>query len=131
MRIRLATSSGPIAHDPDEISDHRMILHLRRGLVSTECRYVEADELRLGVRSLRLVSLSQRHVGLQTLRLRVDSGATDMVLEAGFEGLDLGLISTAREQDLAVLRTRHSAKGLAVALTIDGCEVEGQATASK
>jgi|UniRef100_B0T5T5 trehalose/maltose hydrolase-like predicted phosphorylase len=117
------------------ISDHRMILDLRRGLVSTECRYVEADEFRLGVRSLRLVSLSQRHVGLQTLRLRVDSGATDMVLEAGFEGLNLGLFSTAREQDLAVWRTRHSAKGLAVAsrasLTIDGCEVEGQATASK
>lgn len=131
LRIRLATSSGPVAHAPDEISDHRTILDLRRGLVSTECRYVEADELHLSVRSLRLVSLSQRHIGLQTLRLIIDAGVTDMVLEAAFEGLDLGLISTAREQDLAVWRTRHSAKGLAVAsrasLTIDGCEVEGQA----
>lgn len=99
LRIRLATSSRPIAHDPDEISDHRMILDLRRGLVSTERRYVEAEELRLRVRSLRLVSLSQRHVGLQTQRLMIDSGATDVVLEAGFEGFDLGLISTARQQD--------------------------------
>lgn len=87
-----------------------MILDLRRGFASTERRYVEADELRLSVRSQRLVSLSQRHVGLQTLRLMIDSGATDVVLEAGFEGFDLGLISTARQQDLAVWRTRHRSK---------------------
>lgn len=131
LRLRLATSSGPIAHDPDEVSDHHMTLDMKRGLVLTECQHAEAENLRLRIRSLRLVSLSQRRIGLQTLRLLIDGGVTDMVLEATFEGLDLGLISTERQQDLGVWRTRHSNKSLAVAtrasLTIDGSEIEGQA----
>ena len=131
LRIRLATSSGPIAQDPDEVSDHHMTLDMKRGLVSTEFQHAEADDLRLRILSLRLVSLSQRRIGLQTLRLMIDGGVADMVLEATFEGLDLGSIATAREQDLGVWRTRRSDKGLAVAsrasLTIDGRQLEGQA----
>lgn len=128
LRIRLATSSGPV---PDEVEDHRMILDMKRGLVSTVLRHVETSGLSLQLQSLRLVSLNQRQIGLQTLRLRVDGGATDMELEAAFEGLELGLISTVLESDLGVWRAQRSAKSLAVAanvsMTIDGQNVEPEA----
>ncbi|WP_426029673.1 glycoside hydrolase family 65 protein [Caulobacter sp. DWP3-1-3b2] len=130
LRVQLATAAGLLAHDPEAISEHSMTLDMRRGLVSSDCHSVEARGLRLGVRSLRLVSLSQRQIGLQGLRLRVDDGESDLTLEADFEGLDLGLIPETLERDLGVWRTRRSAKRLAIASTasvlIDGETLAGE-----
>ncbi|WP_425997955.1 glycoside hydrolase family 65 protein [Caulobacter sp. DWR1-3-2b1] len=130
LRVRLATAAGLLAHDPEAVSEHSMTLDMRRGLVSSHCHSVEARGLRLSLRSLRLVSLSQRQIGLQGLRLRVEDGESDLTLEADFEGLDLVLIPESLERDLGVWRTRRSVKRLAIASTasvlIDGQTLAGE-----
>ena len=131
LRLRLAAATEPLAHDPEEVSEHGMTLDMRRGVVSSDFHHVEANGLRLRLRSLRLVSLSQRALGLQGLRVCVEEGEMDMTLETDFEGLDLGLAPERLEQDLGVWRTRRSAKRLAIASTasvvIDGKTLEGEA----
>ncbi len=131
LPIRLATAAGLLTHDPADVSEHNMTLDMRRGVVSSDCDHVEAKGLRLRLRSLRLVSLSHREIGVQGLRLSVEDGEADLTLEADFEGVDLGLVSESLEQDLGVWRTRRSAKRLAIALmaslSINGQRLEGQA----
>lgn len=76
------------------------------------------------VQTLRLVSLSERALGLQLAQLEIEDGEVEITLEASFEGANLGLRLERHEEDLAVWLTRYSGKGLAIAgessLLIDG-----------
>lgn len=130
LRIRLTTAAGLLGHDPEDVSEHGMTLDMRRGLVASDCHPVGAQGLRLHLQSLRLVSLHRRAIGLQGLRLCVEEGEADITLEAGFEGLDLGLVTEKLEQDLGVWRTRRTARRLAIAstatLVIDGKTLDGE-----
>jgi hypothetical protein len=53
---------------------------------------------------LRLVSISERAVGLQLIQLEVEDGEVEVTLEASFEGINLGLVSERLDQDLGVWR---------------------------
>ena len=76
------------------------------------------------LRTLRLVSLSERAVGLQLIQLEIEDGEVEVTLEASFEGVNLGLVSEQLDQDLGVWRTQHSGKSLAMA-TASSLQIDG------
>jgi trehalose/maltose hydrolase-like predicted phosphorylase len=124
LQVRILLPGGSLVHDPGDVSSHHMTLDMRRGAFLTECRQLHAPAVGVRLRTLRLVSLGERAVGLQLIQLEIEEGEVEVTLEASFEGVNLGLVSERLEQDLGVWRTRHSGKGLAMAaaasLQIDG-----------
>jgi trehalose/maltose hydrolase-like predicted phosphorylase len=131
LRVRISTPAGPVAHDPDDVSDHSVTLDMRRGLLLSDSRHVSSSGLAIRLRTLRLVSLSRRALGLQLIQMEVEQGEAEVTLEASFEGLNLGLVQEHLEQDLGVWRTRRSGKSLVMAaaarVTVDGQELPDQA----
>lgn len=115
LAIQISRADGPLAHHIDEMSSHRMTLDMRRGALLTECRLGSGTSMCVRVRTLHLVSLRERAVGLQLIRLEVEEGEGEVTLEADFEGLNLGLVSQRLEQDLGVWHTERSGKGLGMA----------------
>ncbi len=102
-----------------------MTLDMRRGLVLTDWSHCQPGEVCIRLRTLRLVSLSERSVGLQVICLEVEEGEAEVTLEAGFEGLDLGLICTRLDGQLVEWRTQLSGKRLAMATAL-GFELDGR-----
>lgn len=131
LRVRISTPMGPVAHDPDEVSDHSVTLDMRRGLLLSDCRHLSSAGLVVRLRTLRLVSQSRRALGLQLIQIEVERGEAEVTLEASFEGLNLGLVQEQLEQDLGAWRTRKSGKSLVMAaaarVMVDGQELPDQA----
>ena len=107
------------------MSLHRMTLDMRRGALLSEGRHLKAPDLGLHVRTSRLVSLSDRAIGLQLIRVEIEDGELDVTLEASFEGTELGLVVDHLGQDLGLWHTQHSGKRLAMA-TVATLQVDGQ-----
>jgi trehalose/maltose hydrolase-like predicted phosphorylase len=127
LGIRILLPGGPLLHHPDDVQSHRMTLDMRRGSLLSESHHLTAPGLNIRAHTLRLVSLSARGVGLQLIRVEIEDGASDVTLEASFEGVELGLVTDRLEQGLGLWHTRHSGKHLAMAtapsLQIDGRDV--------
>ena len=124
LQVRILLPGGPLVHHPDDVSSHRMTLDLRRGALLSASRFKTPDLGILRLRTLRLVSLGERAVGLQLIRLEIEEGEVEITLEASFEGVNLGLISERIGQDLGVWRTHSSGKGLAMA-TASSLQIDG------
>lgn len=126
LQVRIIPTGGPLVLHPAEIISHDTTLDMRRGLLLTRAG-LTAPSVAVRARTLRLVSLSERAIGLHVVELTVEEGETEVTLEASFEGLGLGLIPEKVEQDLGVWRTRYSDKrlamGAATSLQIDGSDV--------
>ena len=124
LRVRILLPGGPLVHHPGEVASQRMTLDVRRGILFAEGRHLKAPHVVIRMRTWRLVSLSERAVGLQLVQLEIEHGEVEVTLEASFEGVNLGLVPERLDQDLGVWRTRYSGKGLAMAaassLQIDG-----------
>jgi trehalose/maltose hydrolase-like predicted phosphorylase len=127
LQARILLPGGPLVHDPGDVSSHRMTLDLRRGMVLSECRQRKGLALGVRLRTLRLVSLSERAIGLQLIQVEIEEGEVEVTFEATLEGVDLGLVTERLEPDLGVWRTKRSGKSLALAvavsLDIDGADV--------
>jgi trehalose/maltose hydrolase-like predicted phosphorylase len=132
LGVRLLLAGNPLVHDIGERSSHRLTLDLRRGAFATECVLSQTADVVIHAKTLHLVSLDDRCVGLQLAHLEVEQGEVEITLTASFDGLDLGLLPERREQDLSVWRTQASGRHLAMAATaslrIDGVEVSATAT---
>ncbi len=115
LAVRISTPECPPTQAPGPASVHQLTLDMQRGLVIGDCRHVQSAGLDLHVRTLRLVSRADSGLGLQLIRFEVTRGEADLVLEASFEGLNLGLDAERLTQDLGVWRTRQSGKRLAMA----------------
>ena len=124
LNVRISLSGRPWVHHPGDVTSHRMTLDMRRGVLLTQGHHLKAPENGLRGRTLRLVSLSERAIGLQLIQLEFGDAEVGVTLEASFEGLNLGLITEQLGHDLGVWRTVHSGKSLAMAaassLQIDG-----------
>ena len=124
QQTHIVLADGPLSHSTVELSSHRMTLDMRRGVLETECRLQGGTATDLRVRTLQLVSLSDRSVGLQLIQFDIENGETEITLEAGFEGLKLGMLTELSEQDFGQWLTERSGKRLAIAastsLSIDG-----------
>ena len=124
LQGRILLPGGPLLHHPGDVLSHRMTLDLRRGALLSASRLKTPELGILRLRTLRLVSLSERAVGLQLIQMEIEKGDIEITFETSFEGVNLGLVSEKLEQDLGVWRTYGSGKGLAMAiassLQIDG-----------
>jgi trehalose/maltose hydrolase-like predicted phosphorylase len=125
LGIRILLPSGPLLHYPDDVRSHRMTLDMRRGALLSESRHLTATGLNIRAHTLRLVSLSDRGIGLQLIRAEIEDGAFDVTLEASFEGVELGLVTDRLEQDLGLWHTQHSGKHLAMA-TVPSLQIDGR-----
>jgi trehalose/maltose hydrolase-like predicted phosphorylase len=132
LNVHLRVAGQPLAPHPGDVTAHRITLDLKRGALLTEWRAPQPSQSGVRMRTARLVSLSQRGVGLQLIQMEMDEGDIEATLEAGCEGLGIGLAPGILESDLGVWRTRQSNIGLAMAgdasLDIDGVEAPSEAT---
>jgi trehalose/maltose hydrolase-like predicted phosphorylase len=126
LEAHILLPNGPLVRHPGEVVSHIATLDLKRGMLLTAWQPMKTPDLAIRVRTLRLVSLRRRAIGLQLIQLQVDEGEVDITLEASFEGVSLGLAPERLEPDLGVWRTQHSGIGLAIAtapsLQIDGLD---------
>ena len=124
LKVRIRLPDRPLVRLANHVLSQRVTLDLRRGALLTASRLLDGDVARARLSTLRLVSLSQRAVGLQLIHLEIEAGELEVTLEASFEGLGLGLTAERHDQHLGVWRTRRSGKRLAMAaaasLQIDG-----------
>jgi trehalose/maltose hydrolase-like predicted phosphorylase len=124
LQVRILLPGGSLVHHPGDASSHRMTLDVRRGALLAECCLLKAPDLGIRLRTLRVVSLGERAVGLQLIQLEIEGGEVEVTLEASFEGVNLGLVSERLDQDLGVWRTQRSGKSLAMA-TASSLQVDG------
>ncbi len=127
QQFRIMLRDGPLVRHPAEAISHRTILDMRRGVLLTGCRLIDRPTIAVRVRTLHLLSLSERGIGVQVIELKIEEGEIEVAVEASFEGLGLGLKSERIEQDLGIWRTKYSGKRVAMAavlsLHIDGSEI--------
>src|SRR3984885_4364250 len=93
LKVRISLSGKPLVHHPCDASSHRMTLDLRRGALLAESGLLKTPSVGIRLRTLRLVSINERAVGLQLIQLEVEDGEVELTLEASFEGINLGLVS--------------------------------------
>ena len=129
LQVRILLPGGALVHHPGDVSSHRMTLDVKRGVLLTEAGRLNSHgtkdpDLGIHIRTLRLVSLGERAIGLQLIQFEIEEGEVEITLEASFEGVNLGLIAEQLDQDLGLWRTHRSGKRLAIAtassLRIDG-----------
>lgn len=96
LKVRISLSGRPLVHHPGDASSHRMTLDLRRGALLAESGLLKAPGVGIRLHTLRLVSISERAVGLQLIQLNIEDGEVEVTLEASFEGINLGLPGRAR-----------------------------------
>ena len=124
LRVDILLPGDAAALNAEDVSDHYRTLDMRRGTLLTGGSLVGTPDLAIHLRVLRLVSLSERAVGLQLIQLEVEKGEFDIRFEASFDGLDFGLKADEIEPDIGVWCTRASGKrlamGAAASLRLDG-----------
>ncbi|CAH2604703.1 Maltose phosphorylase [Rhodovastum atsumiense] len=127
LRVRILVNGAPLLLREGHLLAHERKLDMNRGVMLTEWHQRNSRGVDVWVRTLRLVSLADRAVGLQLLRLELDRDNLDVRLEASFEGAGLGLDPVLVEPDLGIWRTWQSGKTLAMtgaaSLHLDGREV--------
>ncbi|WP_370693935.1 glycosyl hydrolase family 65 protein [Methylobacterium sp. NEAU K] len=125
LEVRILLPDGPLMRHPDRAS-RGLTLDLKRGVLLAESRQTSNAPLDVRVRSLRLVSLDARAVGMQMIELDIETGVSDLTLEATFGPTDFELAPERAELDLRAWRTWRSARSLAIAaaaaLQVDGME---------
>ena len=69
LKVRILLSGKPLVHHPGDASSHHMTLDLRRGALLAESGLLKAPGAGIRLRTLRLVSISERALGLQLIQL--------------------------------------------------------------
>ena len=125
LKVRIVLPDGVLVRHPGEVASHRMTLDMRRGALLSDSRHREGTGLALRLRTSRLVSLSERAVGLQLICLEIEGAEVDITLEASFAGTNLGLVVDKLDRDLGVWHTADAGKDLAMA-TASSLRVDGR-----
>lgn len=123
LRLRLTGQHARPAGSLAMAGTDRVDLDFRRGMLLTDCLHREGA-LAVRIRSLRLVSMRDRSVSLELIRLDVVSGVADMTISAGFDAPDRRLEPGLMGPDVGAWTTWRSGIGLTIGsrgvLTIDG-----------
>src|SRR5258708_8528602 len=118
-RVRITLDGEMLLLRSGEILQHRRTLDMRRGLLLADWRPRTPSAAAVHLRTLRLVSLADRAIGLQLLQLEIGGKATEVALEASFEAAGLGMQTLLLEQDLGVWRTAQSGRTVAMAGAVE------------
>ena len=134
LRLRVLVNGRALLQRSGHLLSHRRILDLRRGVMLSEWRQREPGGVVVLASTLRLVSLADRALGLQLVRLEVEQGEAELVVDARFDETGAGLDAEHREQDFGVWQTEQSGKSLAIAcaasLQIDDAVLSAEALGS-
>ncbi len=124
-QVSILLPDGPLMRCPDR-SSRALTLDMRRGALFMEARQTCNAPLEVRLRSLRLVSLHARAIGMQVIELRIESGVSDLTFEAALGPTDFELAPERADLDLKAWRTWRSGRSLAIAsaasLEVDGIE---------
>ena len=115
LRLRVLVNGRPLLHHNGDSLHHQRILDMRRGVMLTEWQQRDPGGIVVRVKTLRLVSLADRALGLQLVHLEVEQPGADITVDARFDESGSGLDPLRIEQDFGVWRTEQSAKTLAMA----------------
>jgi trehalose/maltose hydrolase-like predicted phosphorylase len=125
LRVRVLLDGQPLMLRAGSLLTHQRTLDFRRGLLLTEWRQRDTFGRTARLRTLRLVSLANRALGLQIVQLEIEDGQAEVTLEAVLEAAGPGLEPVRLEPTASLWRTEQSDKSLAVA-TAAGLQLEGQ-----
>jgi trehalose/maltose hydrolase-like predicted phosphorylase len=114
LRARIWVNDNLILLRTGELQNYRRTLDLRRGLLLIEWVQRAPTGHRVRVRTLRAVSLADRAVALQVVRISVDGAPARVRLEASFESTTSALDLVRSGRGSAVWRTAESGKTLAI-----------------
>jgi trehalose/maltose hydrolase-like predicted phosphorylase len=121
-RVRILLDGEP-ARESEVLHGMRQ-LDLRRGVLLGTATYRTPTGITATGRELHLLSLADRAVGVQVLRLSMDHDGVDVRFEASFAMAGLGMEPTRLDPDLGAWRTEGTGKGVAMAgaasLRLDG-----------
>ena len=115
LRLRVQLNGRALLQRAGDTLGYRRILDMRRGVMLTEWRQRDPDGIVVKATTLRLVSLADRSLGLQLVRLEVEQGHADVKVDARFDEAGAGLDPVLVEQDFGVWRTEQSGRTLAIA----------------
>ncbi len=124
LRVRVLLEGRSLTLRAGSLIKHQRTLDFRRGLLLTEWRQRDSLGRMARLRTLRLVSLANRALGLQIVQLDIEDGRAELTLEAVLESAGPGLELVRLEPNASLWRTEQSDKSLAVA-TAMGLEVAG------
>jgi len=114
FRVRIWVDDCLVLLRSGELQTYRRTLDLRRGLLLIAWVQRAPDGHVVRVESLRAVSLADRAIAVQLLRLSVDGEATRVRLEASLESSGSALDLLYSQRGSAVWRTAESEKTLAI-----------------
>jgi trehalose/maltose hydrolase-like predicted phosphorylase len=114
LRYRVSLEGEPLFLRSGELLAHRRTLDLRRGVLLTDWDHRDPKGRTMRLRSLRLVSLANRGLGLHLAQIDVDQ-PVEVTLDAWVELLGAGLEPVRSAKHLAVWRTARLGHRLAIA----------------
>jgi trehalose/maltose hydrolase-like predicted phosphorylase len=117
LRFRLLVAGEPLALEAGQTLAHGRTADFRRALLLGEWRQRDAAGRSVRLRMLRCVSLANRALALQMVRIEVEQ-PTALALEAWIEPPPEELCLTGAGSDVQVWRTSDAAKQLAVACSM-------------
>jgi trehalose/maltose hydrolase-like predicted phosphorylase len=115
LRLRIWVNDELVSLSCGHLQKHQRTLDIRLGLLLTEWEQRLPAHHVVSVRTLRMVSLAERALALQLLRLKIDGDAAKVRLEASFEQAGSTLELVRVERGAALWRTAESGKTLAIA----------------
>ncbi len=127
LKAQIVVNGRPMVLNPADVASHHTMLDMKRGVLLTSFSHSDASGISVRFRTLRLVSLAERSVGLQVVACKIEAGEAEITLDVSFAGANVGLIPERLGRGAGLWRTRQSGKRLAMAtdltLRIDGTVV--------
>ena len=123
LRVRVSLDGRPLLLRAGMHLKHERTLDFRRGMLLSDWRQRDTFGRTVRVRTLRLVSLANRALGLQLVELEIEDGQAEAKLEAVLETAGPGLELVRLESRASLWRTEQSDKSLGVA-TAAGLQLE-------
>jgi trehalose/maltose hydrolase-like predicted phosphorylase len=123
-RIRILLDGEPLLVREGEVVLGTRKLDMHRGALLSDWTHRTPAGITATGRELRLLSMADRAVGLQLLRLMLDRDNVDVRLEASFALAGMGMEPVRLEPDLGAWRTEGTRRNVAMAgatnLRLDG-----------
>jgi trehalose/maltose hydrolase-like predicted phosphorylase len=115
LRLRIWVNDQLLLLRSGELQAHRRTLDLRRGLLLTDWVQRQPAGHLVRIQTLRAVSLADRALAVQLLRLTIEGEPARVRLEASFEFTGSALDLLRIEREAALWRSAESGKTLAIA----------------